>query len=103
MINVNGNWKTKFYKSKKYINKKTIPAAAKTYKSYVAPTVGMFRSAAGLAAGVGGLILKHPVLSTAAYIASKGFKSKGKFAKGRKFNQFGTAGKVLSKGGKKFV
>ena len=105
--NVSGNWKIKTKQhiktGKKFFKKKVIPSATKSYKSYVKPTVGMFRGAAGLAAGVGGLILKHPVLSTAAYIASKGFKPKGKFAKGRKFNQFGTAGKVLSKGGKKFV
>ena len=63
----------------------------------------MFRSAAGLATGVGKLILRHPVLATTAYIASKGFRPKGKFAKGRKFNEFGDAGKVLSKGGKRFI
>ena len=105
--NVSGNWKIKTKQhiktGKKFFKKKVIPSATKNYKSYVAPTVGMFRGAAGLAAGVGKLVLKHPVLSTAAYIASKGFKPKGKFAKGRKFNQFGTAGKVLSKGGKRFV
>ena len=105
--NVSGNWKSKaaqrIKSSKNFFKKKVIPSATKNYKSYVKPTVGMVRGAAGLAAGVGGLILKHPVLSTAAYIASKGFKSKGKFAKGRKFNQFGTAGKVLSKSGKRFV
>ena len=49
------------------------------------------------------MALRNPLLATGAYIAGKGFKTKGKFAKGKKFNEFGTAGKVLSKGGNKYI
>jgi len=105
MINVDGNYKQKlkkgYAKTKKYITKKTLPSAAKTYKSYVAPTVGLFKSAANIATGVGKLALRNPLLAAGTYVASKGFNPKGKFSKGRKFNEFGDAGKVLSKGGKK--
>jgi len=103
--NVSGNWKTKAKQhiktGKKFINKKVIPSATKNYKSYVAPTVGLFRGAASLATGVGKLALRHPLLAAGTYIATKAFNPKGKYAKGRKFHEFGDAGKVLSKGGKK--
>ena len=86
---------------KKFINKKVIPSATKNYKSYVAPTVGLFKGAARLATGVGKLALRNPLLAAGTYVAGKAFNPKGKFAKGRKFHEFGDAGKVLSKGGKK--
>ena len=88
---------------KKFINKKVLPSAAKNYKSYVAPTVGLFKGAANIATGIGKMALRNPLLATGAYIAGKSFKTKGKFAKGKKFNEFGTAGKVLSKGGNKYI
>ena len=108
--NVNGNWKTEAMKKakqhiktgKKFINKGSM-SAAKTYGRYVAPTVGMFKTASNIATGVGKLALRNPYLAAGAYIAGKGFKVKGKYAKGRKFNEFGTAGKVLSKGGNKYI
>ena len=122
MANVNGNYKNKSTQlvvyskgealkskirvgvgtGKKFINKKVIPSATKTYKSYVAPTVGLFKGAANIATGVGKLALRNPLLAAGTYVASKGFNPKGKFSKGRKFNEFGDAGKVLSKGGRKF-
>ena len=108
--NVKGNWKTEAMKKakqhiktgKKFINKGSM-SAAKTYGRYVAPTVGMFKGATNIATGIGKLALRNPYLAAGAYIAGKGFKVKGKYAKGRKFNEFGTAGKVLSKGGNKYI
>jgi hypothetical protein len=72
--NVNGNWKKEAMKKakqhiktgKKFINKKAIPSAVGTYKSYVKPTVGMFKSATNIATGVGKLALRHPYLATGA-------------------------------------
>ena len=67
--NVSGNWKTKAKQhiktGKKFINKKVIPSATKNYKSYVAPTVGLFRGAASLATGVGKLALRNPKIALA--------------------------------------
>ena len=105
--NVSGNFKAKTKQhiktGKKFINKKVIPSAAKNYKNYVAPTVGLFKGAANIATGVGKLALRNPYIAAGTYIAGKGFKVKGKYAKGRKFNEFGTAGKLLSKGGNKYI
>jgi|TARA_B110000459_G_C16389126_1_gene393418 hypothetical protein len=108
--NVNGNWKADAMKKakqhiktgKKFINKGSI-SAAKTYGSYVAPTVGLFKGATNIATGIGKMALRNPYLAAGAYIAGKGFKVKGKYAKGKKFNEFGTAGKLLSKGGNKYI
>ena len=105
--NVSGNFKAKAKEhiktGKKFLNKKVIPSAAKNYKNYVAPTVGLFKSAANIATGVGKLALRNPLLATGAYLASTAYKPKGKFAKGRKFHEFGDAGKLLSKGGNKYI
>jgi len=108
--NVNGNWKADAMKKakqhiktgKKFINKGSLSAAG-TYKSFVKPTVGMFKTATNIATGIGKLALRNPYLTAGAYIAGKGFKVKGKYAKGKKFNEFGTAGKLLSKGGNKYI
>ena len=108
--NVNGNWKADAMKKakqhiktgKKFINKGSM-SAAKTYGSYVAPTVGLFKGATNIATGIGKMALRNPLLTAGAYIAGKGFKVKGKYAKGKKFNEFGTAGKLLSKGGNKYI
>ena len=105
--NVNGDFKSKAKQhiktGKKFLNKKVIPSAAKNYKSYVAPTVGLFKGAANIATGVGKMALRNPLLATGAYLASTAYKPKGKFAKGRKFHEFGDAGKLLSKGGNKYI
>ena len=50
---------------KKFINKKVIPSATKNYKSYVAPTVGLFKGAASIATGVGKLALRNPKIALA--------------------------------------
>ena len=108
--NVNGNWKADAMKKakqhiktgKKFINKGSM-SAAKTYGSYVAPTVGLFKGATNIATGIGKMALRNPLLATGAYLASTAYKPKGKFAKGRKFHEFGDAGKLLSKGGNKYI
>jgi hypothetical protein len=108
--NVKGDWKTEAMKKakqhiktgKKFITTGSM-SAAKTYGSYVAPTVGLFKTASNIATGVGKLALRNPYLTAGAYIAGKGFKVKGKYAKGKKFNEFGDAGKLLSKGGNKYI
>ena len=105
--NVNGNFKSKAKQhiktGKKFLNKKVIPSVAKNYKSYVAPTVGLFKGAANIATGVGKLALRNPYIAAGAALASTAYKPKGKFAKGRKFHEFGDAGKLLSKGGNKYI
>ena len=55
---------------KKFINKKVIPSAAKNYKSYVKPTVGLFKSAANIATGVGKLALRNPKIALATGLLS---------------------------------
>ena len=108
--NVKGDWKTEAMKKakqhiktgKKFITKGSM-SAAKTYRSYVAPTVGLFKGATNIATGIGKLALKNPLLSIGSYVVGKGFKPKGKYAKGKKFNEFGDAGKLLSKGGNKYI
>jgi hypothetical protein len=94
--NVNGNWKADAMKKakqhiktgKKYITKGSLSAAS-TYKSYVKPTVGMFKTASNIATGLGKMALRNPYLTAGAYIAGKGFKVKGKYAKGKKMHFFG--------------
>ena len=76
--NVNGNWKADAMKKakqhiktgKKFINKGSLSAAG-TYKSFVKPTVGMFKTATNIATGIGKLALRHPLLAAGAYMASK--------------------------------
>ena len=76
---------------KKFINKKVLPSAAKNYKSYVAPTVGLFKGAANIATGVGKLVLRNPKIALATGLLatakkktikrpmSKEFTNKGKW------------------------
>ena len=91
--NVSGNWKIKTKQhiktGKKFFKKKVIPSATKNYKSYVAPTVGMFRGAAGLAAGVGKLALKHPLLATGAYLLATAKKKTLKRPKSKEWTKKG--------------
>jgi len=71
--NVSGNWKKDAMKKakqhiktgKKVFTKGSISAAA-TYKSYVKPTVGMFKTATNIATGVGKLALRNPYLTAGA-------------------------------------
>ena len=69
---------------------------AKNVATYAGPTVGMFKTVGKLGLSAAKTVLKHPYIALGATLASKGFRAKGKYAKGRKFNQFGTAGKAFS-------
>ena len=76
--NVNGNWKADAMKKakqhiktgKKFINKSSMSAAG-TYKSFVKPTVGLFKGATNIATGVGKMALRNPLLATGAYLLAK--------------------------------
>ena len=103
--NVNGNWKADAMKKakqhiktgKKFINKGSM-SAAKTYGSYVAPTVGMFKGATNIATGVGKLALRNPLLTLGATALSS-VKS-AKFKKANQFLNSPLAGKKLKNNGK---
>ena len=103
--NVNGNWKADAMKKakqhiktgKKFINKGSM-SAAKTYGSYVAPTVGLFKGAANIATGVGKLALRNPLLTLGATALSS-VKS-AKFKKANQFLNSPLAGKKLKNNGK---
>ena len=104
--NVNGNWKADAMKKakqhiktgKKFINKKAIPSAVGTYKSFVKPTVGLFKGAANIATGVGKLALRNPLLTLGATALSS-VKS-AKFKKANQFLNSPLAGKKLKNNGK---
>ena len=104
--NVNGNWKADAMKKakqhiktgKKFINKKAIPSAVGTYKSFVKPTVGLFKGAANIATGVGKLALRNPLLTLGATALSS-VKS-AKFKKANQFLDSPLAGKKLKNNGK---
>ena len=107
--NVNGNWKTDAMKKakqhiktgKKFINKKAIPSAVGTYKSYVKPTVGMFKTATNIATGVGKLALRNPALTIAGTVLH-GAK-KNKWAKANKWFDSPMTGRKLKHNGKWMV
>jgi len=95
--NVNGNWKADAMKKakqhiktgKKFINKKAIPSAVGTYKSYVKPTVGMFKGAANIATGVGKLALRHPYLAAGASLLAMAPKKINKRPQSKEWNKKG--------------
>ena len=101
--NVNGNWKADAMKKakqhiktgKKFINKKAIPSAVGTYKSYVKPTVGMFKTATNIATGVGKLALRNPLLATGAFLASKATAGSAKKFPRPKFKEWNKKGKWM--------
>ena len=94
--NVNGNWKADAMKKakqhiktgKKFINKGSI-SAAKTYKSYVKPTVGMFKTATNIATGVGKLALRNPLLATGASLLAMAPKKINKRPQSKEWNKKG--------------
>ena len=100
--NVNGNWKTDAMKKakqhikrgKKFVTKGSM-SAAKTYKSYVKPTVGMFKTATNIATGVGKLALRHPLLATGAFLASKTTAGSAKKFPRPKFKEWNKKGKWM--------
>jgi hypothetical protein len=74
----------------------------KELKSWTKPTKGLVLTPGKAAYHLAKTAVRHPYLTLAGGIALKARGAKGKYAKGLKFNQFGTGGKILSKGGKKF-
>ena len=100
--NVSGNFKAKAKQhiktGKKFLTKKVIPSAAKNYKNYIAPTVGLFKGAANIATGVGKLALRNPLLTLGATALSS-VKS-AKFKKANQFLNSPLAGKKLKNNGK---
>ena len=106
--NVNGNWKTDAMKKakqhikrgKKFVTKGSM-SAAKTYKSYVKPTVGMFKTATNIATGVGKLALRNPALTIAGTVLH-GAK-KGKWDKANKWFDSPMTGRKLKHNGKWMV
>ena len=106
--NVSGNWKTDAMKKakqhiktgKKFITKGSM-SATKTYGSYVAPTVGLFKRATNIAAGVGKLALRNPALTIAASVL-QGSK-KAKWDKANKWFDSPMTGRKLKHNGKWMV
>ena len=103
--NVNGNWKADAMKKakqhiktgKKFINKGSLSAAG-TYKSFVKPTVGMFKTATNIATGIGKLALRNPALTIAASVLHSG--KKAKWAKANKWFDSPMTGRKLKHNGK---
>jgi len=122
MANVNGNYKNKSKqlvvyskgealkskirvgvgKGKKFINKKVIPSATKTYKSYVSPTVGLFKKTGSALTKTGKFALKSGVLgmpgaiATGLYYGGKAIVNKGeKTASRTPFRQYNKKGKWM--------
>ena len=94
--NVNGNWKADAMKKakqhiktgKKFINKGSLSAAG-TYKSFVKPTVGMFKTATNIATGVGKLALRHPYLAAGASLLAMAPKKINKRPQSKEWNKKG--------------
>ena len=103
--NVNGNWKADAMKKakqhiktgKKFINKGSLSAAG-TYKSFVKPTVGLFKGATNIATGIGKLALRNPALTIAASVLHSG--KKAKWAKANKWFDSPMTGRKLKHNGK---
>ena len=122
MANVNGNYKNKSKelvvyskgealkskirvgvgKGKKFINKKVIPSATKPYKSYVSPTVGLFKKTGSALTKTGKFALKSGLLgmpgaiATGLYYGGKAIVNKGeKTASRTPFRQYNKKGKWM--------
>ena len=122
MANVNGNYKNKktqlvvyskgealkskirvgIGKGKKFVNQKIIPSAAKNYKNYVSPTVGLFKGVGKAATNVGKFALKSGALgvpgaiATGLYYGGKAIVNKGeKTALRTPFKQYNKKGKWM--------
>ena len=106
--NVKGDWKTEAMKKakqhiktgKKFITTGSM-SAAKTYGSYVAPTVGLFKGASNIATGIGKLALRNPALTIAASVL-QGSK-KAKWDKANKWFDSPMTGRKLKHNGKWMV
>ena len=122
MANVNGNNKNKskqlvvyskgealkskirvgVNKGKKFINKKVIPSAAKNYKDFISPTVGLFKKTGSALSKTGKFALKSGVLgvpgaiATGLYYGGKAIVNKGeKTASRTPFKQYNKKGKWM--------
>ena len=122
MANVNGNYKNKskqlvvyskgealkskirvgVNKGKKFINKKVIPSAAKNYKDFISPTVGLFKKTGSALSKTGKFALKSGVLgvpgaiATGLYYGGKAIVNKGeKTASRTPFKQYNKKGKWM--------
>ena len=89
-------------KTKKFVNKKVIPSATKTYKSYVSPTVGLFKKTGSALSKTGKFALKSGVLgmpgaiATGLYYGGKAIVKKGeKTASRTPFRQYNKKGKWM--------
>ncbi len=122
MANVNGNYKNKgtnivvyskgealkskirvgVNKGKNFINKKVIPSAAKNYKDFISPTVGLFKKTGSALSKTGKFALKSGVLgmpgaiATGLYYGGKAIVNKGeKTASRTPFKQYNKKGKWM--------
>jgi len=122
MANVNGNYKNKnnqlvvyskgealkskirvgVNKGKKFINKKVIPSAAKNYKDFISPTVGLFKKTGSALSKTGKFALKSGLLGipgaigTGLYYGGKAIVNKGeKTASRTPFRQYNKKGKWM--------
>jgi len=122
MANVNGNYKNKnnqlvvyskgealkskirvgVGKGKKFINQKIIPSAAKNYKDFISPTVGLFKKTGSALTKTGKFALKSGVLgmpgaiATGLYYGGKAIVNKGeKTASRTPFKQYNKKGKWM--------
>ena len=106
--NVNGNWKQGLQKSAKAGWTKTKGAglkaskhAAKNFKTYAGPTVGLFKSAGRLAMKPVKFALKYPGPTLALGVAYEGAKYLGKKAGAKKFKYPGH--REFNKKGRKII
>jgi hypothetical protein len=103
---VSGKWKDDIAKSakqhiktgKKILNKGML-SGGKAYKSYVAPTVGLFKSAGNVATKIGKVALRFPGTGLAASVAYSGAKALGKkYGRGLNYPEI----RQFNKKGRKF-
>ena len=102
--NVEGWKKSAMKKAKQHIKTgkkiftKGSMSGVKTYKSYVAPTVGLFRGATNIATGIGKLALRNPALTIGSAILHGSKKSK--WSKANKWFDSPMTGRKLKHNGK---
>ena len=100
--NVDGDFKKKgkkFLKKAKKSAAKVVKSGGKTYGSYVAPTVGLFKKAGTAATNIGKVALKFPgtgLAATGLYYGAKALVKKGeKTASRTAFRQYNKKGKWM--------
>ena len=105
-INVDGNFKKKLGKTVNKVKKqskvvaKDVAAKSKLgYGRYVAPTVGLFKSAGKVATNVGKLALRAPGTTLALSLLPSAVSYFGKKQKGLQFPEY----RQFNKKGRKFI